>query len=394
MEFEQIVKQLEWLDNERRKEKDAHAATQSKLASLETSFKAINKQLKDLAQVTTAAARMSQFDEILGSFRAEVNKTVAELEKRYQRRETESNKRHQDEIEGMQKAITDVRKMAGSVEIKNKFKQQEVETGRLVSNLGELRKRVEESLHSFEETNHNLSLAEEIRRQELKRLGDLQGELSSMRKHSEENRDKLILLDDKMAIVDNRLREMISNEGRRLSQSDLLEQQTHEQAERERSLREWREKYEAFQKEAENLSTQVQTIDETLRNARRAQDTYLELNTKLERRINEVMELQRLAEDRVRQEWITFKAEDQKRWTGYNLSSEESFRDLRKDVQKLDKITSNLDELSQTMQDQLHQTTDTTERQLQELMNIVHQWMTSYERIMGHNKKAAKKTGA
>ena len=67
---------------------------------------------------------------------------------------------------------------------------------------------------------------------------------------------------------------------------------------------------------------------------RRAQETYLELNTKLERRINEVTEMQRLAEDRLRQEWVSFKTDDQKRWTGYSLSSEESFRDIRKDVQK------------------------------------------------------------
>jgi len=44
-----------------------------------------------------------------------------------------------------------------------------------------------------------------------------------------------------------------------------------------------------------------------MRGAKKAQDTYLELNTKLERRINEVTELQRLAEDRLRQEWISFK---------------------------------------------------------------------------------------
>jgi sulfur transfer protein SufE len=45
------------------------------------------------------------------------------------------------------------------------------------------------------------------------------------------------------------------------------------------------------------------------------------------------------------------------------------------------------------MQDQLHQTTDASEKQLQELMNVVHEWMTSYQRIMGHGKKtpAAKK---
>jgi mevalonate kinase len=117
----------------------------------------------------------------------------------------------------------------------------------------------------------------------------------------------------------------------------------------------------------------------------------VDLNAKLERRINEVTEMQRLAEERLRQEWISFKADDQKRWTGYSLSSEETFRDIRKEVQKYETSISTISEVTQVLQDQLHQTTDTSEKQLQELMNVVHEWMTSYQRIMGHGKKPTKK---
>ena len=51
-----------------------------------------------------------------------------------------------------------------------------------------------------------------------------------------------------------------------------------------------------------------------------------------------------------------------------------------------------LDDIAQVLQDQMQQTTDTTEKQLQELMNIAHEWMTAYQRIMGHGKKTSKKT--
>jgi predicted transcriptional regulator len=53
-----------------------------------------------------------------------------------------------------------------------------------------------------------------------------------------------------------------------------------------------------------------------------------------------------------------------------------------------------LDEAAEGLQDQLEQTTDTTEQQLQELMNVAHEWLSAYERIMGHGKvlkKAVKK---
>jgi hypothetical protein len=50
-----------------------------------------------------------------------------------------------------------------------------------------------------------------------------------------------------------------------------------------------------------------------------------------------------------------------------------------------------LDESIQTLQDQMHQTTDATEQQLQELMNVAHEWLSAYERIMGHGKKVNSK---
>jgi mevalonate kinase len=101
--------------------------------------------------------------------------------------------------------------------------------------------------------------------------------------------------------------------------------------------------------------------------------------------------MQRLTEDRLRQEWVSFKTDDQKRWTGYSLSSEESFREIRKDVQKTEGRITPLDDAIQVLQDQIHQTTDVTEKELQELMNVIHEWMTSSQRIMGHGKKTTKK---
>jgi hypothetical protein len=61
-------------------------------------------------------------------------------------------------------------------------------------------------------------------------------------------------------------------------------------------------------------------------------------------------------------------------------------------MDKLEQRSTSLDDVVQTMQDQLHQTTDTTEKQLQELMNLSNEWLTTYERIMGHGKKTKKAT--
>jgi hypothetical protein len=135
----------------------------------------------------------------------------------------------------------------------------------------------------------------------------------------------------------------------------------------------------------------VQAAEEASRSAKRAQESYIELNQKLERRINEITEMQRLGDERSRQEWAAFKAEDQKRWTSYTLSQDESIRELRASVAAAEERVHAFDEVVQTAQDQLHQTADATERQMQELMNWAHEWLTATERIMGHGKKTASK---
>jgi chromosome segregation ATPase len=162
---------------------------------------------------------------------------------------------------------------------------------------------------------------------------------------------------------------------------------------RERMYKEWKQRFDSITIQTETFDTQVQALEEMLRSAKRAQESYNELNIKLERRISEVTEMQRLSEDRLRQEWVTFKADDQKRWTGYTLSQDEGTKDLRRALQKLEERLPPLDDSIQILQDQLHQTADATEQQLQELMNVAHEWLSAYERIMGHGKKVNSKKG-
>jgi hypothetical protein len=219
----------------------------------------------------------------------------------------------------------------------------------------------------------------------------MQGEITAVRKRVEEFRQKTELQYDSFRNIENRFTELIVSENeRKQAQAAFIEQQSIAQIDRDKAYKTWLEQVESFKDQTKTLDAQTQTLDESLRSAKRAQEAYVELNQKLERRINEITEMQRLGEERLRQEWVSFKADDQKRWTGYTLSSEESMRDIRKTVDKYEERITAIDDSSQTVQDLLHQTTDATEQQLQELMNIFHQWLTSYERIMGHTRKTPK----
>jgi DNA repair exonuclease SbcCD ATPase subunit len=393
MEFEQIVNRLEWLDEEHRKSKATVRALEERVESSDSNVDTLNKLVKELdnklSEIGPVSARVNQFDEILSKQREDMNKALAELEKKHQHREREMVKRHQVELEEYGK--NDAINTKDIDVLKEKAKELADENKRLSVTQSDIKLKMEEAIRKVTDIAQLHTALEENRRHEGRRVADLQGEISALRKRVDEFRQKSEVHGDSLRNIENRFSELIASETeRKQGQQNFLDQQALAHTERERVYKEWREKIVSFKQQSENFESQTLSLDETLRAAKRAQETYLDLNQKLERRINEITEMQRLTEDRLRQEWVTFKADDQKRWTGYTLSQEESMRDLRKSMDKLEERLTAMDDMSQTLQDQLHQTTDTTEQQLQELMNLAHEWLSAYERIMGHTRKTAK----
>ena len=276
--------------------------------------------------------------------------------------------------------------------IKKQLKEQALDDKRLSLDIQDLQQKLDAVAQPIESSLNIAKEANEAHRQNLKQITDLQAEMVAVRKRADEAREKTLIYGDSIRNLENRMTELVESEAaRKQAQTAFLDQQVLAQVERDRGWKEWQAKYENFKKQAENMELQVVALDDSIRAAKRSQEAYTELNQKLERRIAEISEIQRLAEDRIRQEWVAFKADEQKRWTSHALSQEEAMRDLRKDLDKLEGHVTQLDDSSQVLQDQLHQTASTTEQQLQELMNVSHEWLTAYERIMGHSKAKTKK---
>jgi chromosome segregation ATPase len=175
----------------------------------------------------------------------------------------------------------------------------------------------------------------------------------------------------------------MSNEAeRRQAQTNFIETQARLQVERERTWKEWEINLNALHKQSETLDKNLQDWEVTQRTVKRTQEKYEEMVQKFERRINEITEMQRLVEDRFRQEWVTFKADDQKRWTSFILSQDETYKETRGEMAKIEEKLTSLEDLTQTQQDVLQQTKDANEQLFQGIVAQIHELLTAYERIM------------
>lgn len=369
MEMEDIAKRLEWLEKEHRKDHTLLADLQQQIGSYETQFGVLQTQIKeisaDLSRFTSLSARLEQFDGMIAQYRAEISKTIDDLEKRREKHEREIESRRRIEIENINKSLVELRKNLDTLdEFKKALKAREDDAARLTRSVSELDKRIAEFPHADEDIRRSVRLVDEARKQDFKRLADLQGEMIAIRKRSDEAREKVDINADAIRLIDTRINEVLVSEAeRRRAQMEFIEKQSLADIDRERVWKEWQLRFDSFARQTSSLDAQIAQLEDTQRAVKRSQDAFDDINLRLERRIKEITEVQRLAEDRFRQEWVTFKSDDQKRWTNYSLTQDEIQKDVRTELEKINQRAAAIDDVIQSLQDTFQQTNEVTETQ-------------------------------
>lgn len=389
MDSDQILKQLEWLDGERRKDKDIIAKQEDRIASLEGNIAAAHQQIKDLSgdivRLTAVSGRMDGFDGAMLQQRIEVNRQFEEIEKQSRKREEELEKLRRIEMRAVDGSLAEMGKQLEAISGLRRSMQARIEEEtRLARLIDELRIKVQEMNRNEEEYSRLYRLIEDGRRQDSKRLVDLQGEVTALRKRADEQRGQGELLAANLRKAEARLNELTTVDvERRDALTGFLEKQALGQVEYERTWKEWQKRIETMDRQASEMDAQLVSIDETHRSVKRLKESTDELIQRVERRINEITEVQRLAEDRFRQEWVTFKTDDQKRWTNYTLTQEEQRGEIVRNFERMAEQVTHLDDTMQELQDLIQQMNEQNEKRMQSLLAMIHDWVADYERMEG-----------
>jgi chromosome segregation ATPase len=392
MDIEQLQKRIQWVEEDRRKEKDALALLENKVVALEGSLAAITQQGKDLSgditRLSAVVTRMDQYDQTLVQTRIEAKQAVEELDKAIKLRVEETEKVRRVESKSIDSSLSDLQKQIESITKLEKGIQARVEEDNVLRrSIDELRGKIDEVRIEEEEYTRTFRLLEDGRRQDAKRLVDLQGEVNAMRKRVDDQRGQTELFNTGLRKLETRVSELVTVEGeRRDSMASFLDKQALTQVERERTWKEWQSRFGTIEKQAVDIETQLLTLDTTNREVKRAQASVEELTQRVERRINEITEIQRLSEDRFRQEWVTFKADDQKRWTNYTLTQEEQRSEITRQFEKLSERSTHLEDELQEVKDLLQQANELAEKRLQNILATAHEWVTAYEKTVGRSR--------
>lgn len=392
MEVEQMIKQIDWLDEERRKDKTRLGAMEERITAAEANIPPLAHQIKelsgDITRLTAMLSRMDNFDNSLLQQRVETKQYFEELERQSKKREEEAEKLRRVEIRALETSLAELRKELEPIpELRRTLKARVDEENRLARLIDEVRARIETVRRSEEEYTRSYRILDDGRRQDSKRLTDLQGEVAAIRKRMDEQHGKVELSTTMIKKIENRLNELsVVETERREAQEKFLENQAIFQVERERVWKDWAARFEIIENQTGDIEGNLQELDATHRAVKRTQQAVDELVQKVERRVTEITEIQRLAEERFRQEWVIFKADDQKRWTNYTLTLEEQRGESVRQYDKLADRVTRLEDGIQELQDLIHQMNEQTEKRLQSLLAVAHEWVSAYERTLGRTR--------
>lgn len=390
MKDEEIQKRLEWLDEERRKDKNTLAALQDQLKAFEEAFAAAQNTIKgltaDVSRLLAQQERLEQFDLALSKHRQEIKRILDEQEEKLASREQEATKLRRLEVEGISDKLDDLRKEISVItEIRQTLDARMAEETRQKRQLDEINRALETLKQGEDERKRALRRVEDARNQDTKRLTDLIGEVSALSKRLEEHRGRSEVVTDNLRRVELRLEELLAaEESRRKAQEAFQKEQTLLTAQREKTWRSWETRFQSIEEMAKELAARLESLSLAERDVRQAQKEFEEMTERMERRIHEVTEMQRLNEDRTRQEWVQFKAEDQKRWANYTVTQEELQKDTERQLDKIRDRLSNVEDLLQDLSDMIHQLDQQTVRGLQSMLTLLRDWLTEYERVTEH----------
>jgi chromosome segregation ATPase len=331
MDINQISKMIEWLDEERRRDKTTIATLQERLQQQQQTIDTLTRRLGSVESDQTVARAQStniRETDTLELYRRELQQAIESLESKRLAAEREIERRVEIAREPLARQVRELtEKLSRFERTATELPAMATERDRVQGAMVGLQQRTEDLTKRLEEPERRLAFLEEQRRQDNRRISELESEIPEQRKSIDQMRPKLVLLEDLALRNERKVQDVVNGDRERREQiQQFIDQQTLLLQQRDTQIadlvKRFGEQDNVMQKNIERFETWA----EAYREMKRIVDDFERIGDRLERRINEVAEMQRLSENRFRDEWTEWEENDQKRWKQFTLSNDEVWR--------------------------------------------------------------------
>jgi len=333
MDLNQASQMVNWLETERRKDKAALSTLLERVQGLSNELADQSKRMQELrgelAATQLAVNKLSQFDRLFEQLKADLIGEMDRREESYHRAVRDAEQMRKVDLEAANRAIADVRKELPRIKpLEDEMPMRRAEERRLSEQQARTTQRVEDLAARTEERIQNMIFLEEGRRQDSKRIAQLEEGSAGILKRIEPVAAKTVLLDENMQRIPPRLAEILQ---RVTDQDKTVEEMRRNDFQRSQEMK-------GFVGDVEKLvnplpdfiatsQSNLQRIQELTLANQHSLDEIQGFQNRIEKRQSEVSEMQRISEDRMKKQVEEWQAEQEKRWKRQILTWTEQWQE-------------------------------------------------------------------
>ncbi|MGQ9466685.1 MAG: hypothetical protein ACUVSG_03420 [Anaerolineae bacterium] len=328
MELTQLSQMVQWLDEERRKDKALIAALQEQV-KLQAQQLAQQQELiaalqRTVAGMETMIAQVTGFASAMEGLKADVVHMLEQREETWRKEQRESDRARQLEIGALKDEIArttdELRRFSrieeGLAAVQADARRLTDAQQRQEIAIADLKKQIEDRAAA-------LVYLEEQRRADNRRIVSLEKELPELRQRIEATDAKLPLIEEAV----QKQRRILEEGLKPIKEFEkVIEELRIADFRRNQEVKKWAGQAEEVRQEIERLREERQQLMEQYQRAQRALDALSTLQARLETRQNETAEMQRLAEERLKRQWEEWQTAQEKERRNWEVTAEERWR--------------------------------------------------------------------
>ncbi|MBN2555992.1 MAG: hypothetical protein JXA97_08650 [Anaerolineales bacterium] len=392
MEPEQLQKKIEWLESSRRESDEATKKNEERLASLELALKQQEQNRKDLAdelgRVSAAAQKINQIDEALTAHRKEISRQLDSSEKRRSEKEKNTEAVWKADQKSISRSIDELRNSVEKLEkLQNDIESIQKQNVSANRERDTIKKQLETVARTAEEGNSRLTAYGDDVRKVNREFTQLDVEIANLKKLHAQANGKVEALEDRTRRMEVRLAELAASEDvRQEVQEAWLEKQNLQQVEYRHNWTEWERRFGEIETAAQTINERLASYQTTYSKLKQMQSELEEVILRLERRINEVTEIQRLSENRQEQAWKKFQSDSQKRWGTFKLTEDERWRENERLREKSDARLEAQEKRSLRNEEVLQEKRSIDLDSILALQEVMKRWIEESSEDLGQDK--------
>lgn len=340
-EFSELVKRVEWLDEERRKGTRKLAELEQRIQLQEREISGREQRIQDLerqlAATTAQLSRIPQVDVQLEQFKDDMVEMIEQYDQRRLNAEEELDRLRRIEHESVTREIIDIRKELPAINrLQHEMELRKSEEARLSNLIGTQTNRLSALNNQVESWPRDIAFLDEKEKQNSRNIADMQNTLLDINRRWEPLNDRIEITAQSTLKFQGRFKEITdAQEVLRDMVREWAQQMQMGEHERNKRLEAWRYAIEEQSQTIERFKREWITFSDQYKEAKMAVQTMAPWQSQIEQQQREASELLRVETHRMQSRWDSFGQEVERRLKNFDLENEQRWATVNRHEREL-----------------------------------------------------------